>query len=71
MKILDYEGLRSKGVRWSKPHIWRQEKAGNFPKRVRLGERTPGWDESEVDQWLEARKAERDRKIGTAAMGAS
>jgi prophage regulatory protein len=60
MRLLDYEGLRSKGVKWSKPHLWRKEKANEFPKRVPLGLRSHGWDEEEIDAWLDSRKAHRD-----------
>ena len=34
MRLLDYDGLRSKGIKWSKPHLWRKERAGEFPKRT-------------------------------------
>ncbi len=59
MKILDYDGLRSKGIKWSKPHLWRKERAGEFPKRVPLGDRSHGWLESEIDDWIVARMAQR------------
>lgn len=32
---------------------------GAFPKAVRLGERAVGWIETEVDDWLARRMAER------------
>jgi prophage regulatory protein len=57
MKLLDYDGLRSKGIKWSKPHLWRKERAGAFPKRVPLGLRSHVWDEEEIDGWIAARKA--------------
>ena len=56
MRLLDYEGLRSKGIKWSKPHLWRKERAGEFPERVPLGLRSHGWDEEDIDAWLAARK---------------
>jgi prophage regulatory protein len=37
--------------------IWRMEKAGEFPRRVRLGGNSCGWLESETDDWFR-RKAE-------------
>ena len=55
MRLLDYDGLRSKGIKWSKPHLWRKERAGEFPKRVPLGLRSHGWDEQEIDGWIAAR----------------
>jgi prophage regulatory protein len=60
MKLLDYAGLLDKGIKWSKPHLWRKERAGEFPKRVQLGAASHGWDEAEIDEWLEQRKAARD-----------
>jgi prophage regulatory protein len=32
--------------------IWRLERAGDFPKRVRLTGRTVAWRASEVDAWI-------------------
>lgn len=39
--------------------IWRLEKAGSFPKRIQLGGNSVGWVESEINNWLEQRKAAR------------
>lgn len=35
--------------------IWRDEKAGRFPKRVRIGSNSMGWFEDEILEWLESR----------------
>jgi prophage regulatory protein len=36
--------------------IWRLEKAGSFPKRLRLTEAgAVGWYEDEVDDWIRSR----------------
>lgn len=43
----------------SDPTIWRMEKAGNFPKRLRLGGNSCGWLESEISGWLTERAAAR------------
>jgi len=40
--------------------IWRLEKAGLFPKKIKLGANSVGWLESEVDAWIAARVKERD-----------
>ena len=48
-------------VLYSPAHIARMEKAGLFPKRVRLGEGRVGWIEREVADWVNARIAERDQ----------
>ncbi|MBK9040591.1 MAG: AlpA family phage regulatory protein [Bdellovibrionales bacterium] len=39
-------------VRLSTATISRQEKAGLFPKRRRIGIRAVGWYESEIQKWL-------------------
>jgi prophage regulatory protein len=43
----------------SDPTIWRMEKEGKFPKRLRLGGNSCGWLESEIHGWLDERAAER------------
>ncbi len=35
---------------------------GKFPKQIKLTSRSSGWIESEVNQWLDDRIAERDAK---------
>jgi prophage regulatory protein len=47
-------------VGYSPMHIWRRERAGTFPRRVRLGPNSVGWIAEEIDAWIEARIAERD-----------
>lgn len=37
--------------------VWRMEKAGKFPRRLRLGGNSVGWFLGEIDSWL-AKKAE-------------
>lgn len=39
----------------SDPTIWRMEKEGKFPKRLRLGGNSCGWMESEITGWLTER----------------
>ncbi|GFO67225.1 transcriptional regulator [Geomonas limicola] len=34
---------------------WRLERAGDFPKRVRLGTGSVGWHLDEVEEWLKGR----------------
>jgi prophage regulatory protein len=43
----------------SDPTIWRMEKDGTFPKRIRLGGNSCGWLESEIMVWLAERVAAR------------
>ncbi len=39
----------------SRSEIYRRESLGEFPKRVKLGARTVGWVQSEVQDFIEAR----------------
>lgn len=41
--------------------IWRRQKSGTFPRRVRLGPNAVGWVEEEIEAWCAERAAERDR----------
>ena len=49
MKLLDYEALAEKGIKFSDTHIWRLIRAGDFPKPVKIGNRNH-WVETEIDQ---------------------
>ena len=35
--------------------IYREEMAGRFPQRIKLGANSVGWLESEVEEWLDNR----------------
>jgi prophage regulatory protein len=59
MKFLRFEKLKDYGIDWSRVHTLHLEKAGKFPKRVRMGENSIAYVESEILAWLEARAAER------------
>ena len=54
MKILSKKALRAL-VLYSPQHIAQLEKAGQFPKRVQLGQNLVRWVEQEVLDWLEER----------------
>jgi prophage regulatory protein len=51
MRILSKKELKGL-VLYSAQHIARLEKAGQFPKRVKLGSNRVGWVEQEVMDWL-------------------
>jgi prophage regulatory protein len=40
-------------------HLDRLESEGRAPRRIQLGRNSVGWIESELDEWIEARAAER------------
>jgi prophage regulatory protein len=65
MRILSKKQLRE-AVLYSPQHIDRLEKAGKFPKRIQLGPNRVGWIESEVDEWLSQRIANRDNPPGSS-----
>jgi len=37
----------------SRSSIYRKSAEGSFPKQIKIGARSSGWIESEVDDWLE------------------
>ena len=43
----------------SASHIWRLERLGQFPQRVRLGGNRVAWLQSEVNSWVESKLAAR------------
>jgi prophage regulatory protein len=44
--------------------IYQKAKAGQFPKPVKLGERSSGWLASEIEAWIQARVQDRDMPTG-------
>ncbi len=59
MRILSKKELKGL-VLYSPQHIARLEKAGEFPKRVKLGSNRVGWVEQEVLDWLLERLNKRE-----------
>ncbi|MFL5288034.1 MAG: helix-turn-helix transcriptional regulator [Rhodopila sp.] len=45
-------------VPFSRQHIYRLEKAGEFPRRIHLGARRVAWKLSDVVAWLESKQQE-------------
>ena len=59
MRILrKHEVIHRVGL--SRMSIWRREKAGRFPQRVKLGPNSVGWVEAEIDAYLEEIVAARE-----------
>ena len=50
----------------SRTTIWRKEREGTFPKRVRLGSRAIGWLRSDLEAWLQGLKEQGGQENGTA-----
>jgi prophage regulatory protein len=59
-RLIPYSALADKCIYYSKTQLWRLEKAGMFPKRVKIGSYRHGWVESEIDQYIAQKIAERD-----------
>ena len=54
MRLLSKRQLKEM-VLYSLQHVARLEIAGQFPKRVKLGNNRVGWIEAEVLEWLQER----------------
>ena len=67
MRYLRFPQLKSeKGISFCRMHVDRLERAGQFPKRVRIGANSIGWIEEEVDAWQSAQAAARANKTEAA-----
>jgi len=58
--LVSKKELKSLGIPYSFQHIARLEKAGQFPKRVQLGQCRVAWCYTEVCDWINERIAQRD-----------
>lgn len=47
------EVVRRTGL--SRTTIWRKERDGEFPRRVKLGGNSVAWREKEVEKWISSR----------------
>lgn len=45
----------------SRSSIYRNEAAGAFPHRVKIGERAAAWLAADIDRWIAGRVAARDK----------
>jgi len=52
--------LADKGIPYSRAWIYRLIEAGKFPKPIHCGGNRIAFVESEVDDWIKARMAERE-----------
>lgn len=66
MQLLDHDGLKKKGICYSRTHLWRLVSGGKFPAPIKIGEGRNAWVESEIDQFISERMAARDRELATA-----
>jgi prophage regulatory protein len=50
-RLLSFPDLKAlKGIRYTRQHLDRLEKAGQWPQRVQVGPNRVAWWESEVDE---------------------
>jgi prophage regulatory protein len=59
MRVLRLKAVKEKT---GKGHtkIYEEIKAGTFPRPIKIGTRAVGWLEHEIDEYIEAKIAERD-----------
>jgi prophage regulatory protein len=72
-ELITWKELK-KMVPYSRTHIARLEKAGEFPKRVRLSSRRVAWVKAEVEAWIAEKMALRtsmDQQIARHKPGAN
>lgn len=56
MKFITRDDLKARGIHWSNKHLLEMEKAGRFPRRMYLSEKTVAWISDEIDAF-QAEKA--------------
>jgi prophage regulatory protein len=59
-RLIRPDELPAKGITLGNDQLSNLEAAGRFPKRVRITPRTYAYVEAEIDEWIDARIAERD-----------
>lgn len=53
IRIHELQNLTGK----SRSSIWRDERAGLFPRRKKIGKSSVAWLESEIRAWIESRQS--------------
>lgn len=66
-RLLSMQELKTeRGISYSRPHLFRLIKAGEFPKPAKIGKNRNAWPSDEIDQWIDDRLKERDSMKGAA-----
>lgn len=65
--LLDRQGLKTRGITFTNAHLIRLEKAGAFPRRLRITAGRVAWLAGEIDDWITSKAAARGVKRGTEA----
>jgi prophage regulatory protein len=63
VQLMTWNELK-KLVPYSRTHIARLEKLGEFPLRVHLGKKRVAWVRAEVEAWIAKRMASRPSTVG-------
>ena len=67
-KLVCYDDLEPRGIRFSRVHLRRLEARGLFPQHVTIGAGNfIAWFEDEIDDWLASRPRRRYGATGEAA----
>lgn len=61
MRFIHYQQLRDRGITFTRVHLNRLIKAGDFPAPVRLGGNSIAWVESEIEDWAARKAASREQ----------
>jgi prophage regulatory protein len=67
MKVLAFSELRGKGIPFSRQWIHKLVRRGEFPTPLKIGSKTNAWAESEINEYLENRLAQRGSEMKTAS----
>jgi prophage regulatory protein len=60
MKLITFDRLLPlKGIQYSRDHLRRKVRAGEFPTPIQVSDHRVAWLEQEVDDWIVNRAAER------------
>jgi prophage regulatory protein len=64
-RLLSFEDLQARGIRYTRVHLARLECAGQFPQRIRLGGGNGNfvaWLEDEIDAYVDGLAAARTKR---------
>jgi prophage regulatory protein len=63
-KLVSRDDLQARGIKFSRVHLHRLERAGLFPQHVKYGAGNfIAWFEDEIDAYLEALAAARPKRV--------
>ena len=54
-RVLHYPELKELGVRYSKSHLYKLIKDGNFPKSMRLTDNIVVWLREDIEAWIQSK----------------